>query len=503
VSTLSDRYAPMIERDRQRALDELNDLVGREPSAEALQLLARAHQRCLDFRSCAATAEKLVALTPQDTEAWLTLAFAQQSLNAYEVALETYRRAHSVSRAATSGYWIAVLLHRLGRLDEAARAFEALLAGLAVESDLMSAVLRAAMSLARDRGRALEADRLAGELIRRFNRRPVNTSSYLVSRDQAAAFPEWIGLAEKSALGDVLARGRAAEPEGARFPETFDLPRQRDALLAFAAAAPAGTLYIAKPARGSGGQGIRVVGEAAAVADEAGVVVQRYVDRPYLIDGRKGHLRIYALITSVQPLRAYVYDEGIVRFAPEPYDLRPERLGDISMHVTNTALHEGRADLVISEDPNVEDAGAIWSLSAVLKRIAADGRDPAGVMAEIRALVAWFLRQVEREGLFARQAARGPARSFAPKLIGFDILLDADARPWLIEIQTSPAASGAALVNRINGELFTTVFRMGVGVLAEDGMAPERIAALMRDPATLAARELEIETGNAGRFVRI
>jgi hypothetical protein len=124
-------------------------------------------------------------------------------------------------------------------------------------------------------------------------------------------------------------------------------------------------------------------------------------------------------------------------------------------------------------------------------------------MAEIRALVAWFLPQVEREGLFARQAARGPARSFAPKLIGFDILLDADARPWLIEIQTSPAASGAALVNRINGELFTTVFRMGVGVLAEDGMAPERIAALMRDPATLAARELEIETGNAGRFVRI
>ena len=36
---------------------------------------------------------------------------------------------------------------------------------------------------------------------------------------------------------------------------------------------------------------------------------------PHLIDGFKFDLRIYALITCVNPLRVYVYKDGIVRLA--------------------------------------------------------------------------------------------------------------------------------------------------------------------------------------------
>jgi tubulin polyglutamylase TTLL4 len=305
---------------------------------------------------------------------------------------------------------------------------------------------------------------------------------------------------DKTTLGEVLKRGMAAEPGVGRTPESFNLPADRGDLLAFAAGAP-DALYIVKPARGSGGQGIHVTGDVAAVADLVEVVVQRYISNPWLIDGRKGHLRIYALITEARPLRAWIYREGIVRIAPEPYDLAPERLADVAMHVTNTALHLDHPGLVISQDETRDDEGAIRSLSAILRRMAAEGFDPDAVFGEIRGLVAWFLRQLEREGFFARQAALGGTRSFGPKLIGFDILLDAEGHPWLIELQSNPAARGAPLVNKINSEMFANIFRMSVGVLADDKISDTDLAALRSDPAALLAAERAHQTRRSARFM--
>jgi tubulin polyglutamylase TTLL6/13 len=49
-------------------------------------------------------------------------------------------------------------------------------------------------------------------------------------------------------------------------------------------------------------------------------VAQKYISKPYLIDNLKFDLRIYVLLYGVDPLRIFIYDQGLVRFATERYN---------------------------------------------------------------------------------------------------------------------------------------------------------------------------------------
>jgi tubulin monoglycylase TTLL15 len=54
--------------------------------------------------------------------------------------------------------------------------------------------------------------------------------------------------------------------------------------------------------------------------DQKDVFVQQFVDNPLLIDGRKFDLGVYTVVTSLSPLRVYIYEGDILlRFCPEPY----------------------------------------------------------------------------------------------------------------------------------------------------------------------------------------
>ena len=91
--------------------------------------------------------------------------------------------------------------------------------------------------------------------------------------------------------------------------------------------------WILKPKNSSRGRGIEVVTDTLAVPSESRWMVQQYLSNPDLIEDRKYVLRLYVLITSIAPLQVYIYQEGFVKLASEPYSL--DNLDNPFAHLTN------------------------------------------------------------------------------------------------------------------------------------------------------------------------
>jgi hypothetical protein len=54
-------------------------------------------------------------------------------------------------------------------------------------------------------------------------------------------------------------------------------------------------------------------------------VISLYIGNPLLINSHKFDLRIYVVVTSYEPLRVYVYKEGLARFASESYSTKASK----------------------------------------------------------------------------------------------------------------------------------------------------------------------------------
>jgi tubulin polyglutamylase TTLL4 len=74
-------------------------------------------------------------------------------------------------------------------------------------------------------------------------------------------------------------------------------------------------------------------------------IASRYVARPHLINGFKYDLRLYVVVTSFDPLKIYLYQDGkknhdlkgLVRFATEKYTTK--QLGRKFIHLTNYSIN--------------------------------------------------------------------------------------------------------------------------------------------------------------------
>lgn len=191
-------------------------------------------------------------------------------------------------------------------------------------------------------------------------------------------------------------------------------------------------LWIVKPSDRSRGIGISVHRKLsdilAKVKRSTGVrVVQKYVECPLLTDnGRKFDIRLWALITSWEPLELWLYDECYGRCSSAKYDATSTNR---KVHLCNYAMQRSTG-IHASSSPEISEKQS-WLISkqSISEEIWKRGIAPERVWAEVEQACAHAFRSgqcqvVHRPNTF--------------ELYGVDILLDDTLHPWLMEVNLSP-----------------------------------------------------------------
>lgn len=80
--------------------------------------------------------------------------------------------------------------------------------------------------------------------------------------------------------------------------------------------------------------------------------MSQYVSNPHLIDGFKYDLRIYALVTCFDPLKIYLFKEGLVRFATQKYTNSQKNVHKQYIHLTNYSVNKKNDDYIKNTGTN-------------------------------------------------------------------------------------------------------------------------------------------------------
>lgn len=156
-------------------------------------------------------------------------------------------------------------------------------------------------------------------------------------------------------------------------------------------------------------------------------VVQRYIDNPYLVGGKKFDLRLYVVVTSYSPLNVWIYRSGFARFTNARYNSDVSDITNNFMHLTNVAIQK------TAEDYDKRTGGK-WDLRRLkLHMISQFGQETTDA-------VFWEMQMIIIRSLLSAQGVMiNDKHCF--ELYGYDIMIDDTLKPWLIEVNASPSLS--------------------------------------------------------------
>lgn len=248
-------------------------------------------------------------------------------------------------------------------------------------------------------------------------------------------YPKSTGITKKDCLARNLKRMKGVHGAGVYnfCPMTFNLPNDYTRFVAEYSKLKQKqgdkTMYwICKPADMSRGRGIFLFSDISDLQYDCNAVLQRYISNPLLIGGYKFDVRIYVAVPSFHPLTIYIYEEGIARFGTEKFDL--SALKNVFSHLTNTSINKHSP--AYTTDKERIGPGCKWTLTQLRYYFHQNHIDDNVLWIRIMNLIILTVLV---------QAPQVPKMENCFELYGFDVLIDENLKPWLLEVNFSPSLS--------------------------------------------------------------
>lgn len=197
-------------------------------------------------------------------------------------------------------------------------------------------------------------------------------------------------------------------------------------------------LWIVKPAEKSNrGQGITICNTLQQVSSilntqkdvNRSYILQKYIEKPFLIHKRKFDFRCFALITSVNSIiQGYFYTEGYIRTASGEFSLKD--FSDNFKHLTNDAIQKHGEDYGKYEDGNkmsYREFQRYLDNHYHQKKI--------NFYQEILPKIKEMVNDSIKASFYKLDPNK---RLNCMEILGYDFMLDSNLKPWLIEVNTNP-----------------------------------------------------------------
>ena len=241
-------------------------------------------------------------------------------------------------------------------------------------------------------------------------------------------------------------------------PQTYILPNDIRFLKQVWTANP-DLKMILKPPASARGLGIQVIHKFKQIPKESrtkqpkgttssAYIAQNYIEKPLLLFNQtKFDIRLYVLITSFDPLRLYLYDDGLIRFASEKYSTNIDDLNNQFMHLTNYSINKKSATYQHNDDESSLN-GQKWTLKTFLNFISENMKEVCIKKLSER-IVDLILKSVIscQYPVYKYLLKNQKCKYNNFELLGFDIMLDSDFKPWLLEVNVSPSLRSESSVD--------------------------------------------------------